>query len=75
LRLARPGGNVPGLTSISPDLSGKRHELLKEVSRVGVLWYPGRDEDEVKQTEIAGRALGITIAVQAVKEFDDASMK
>ena len=67
--LARPGGNLTGLTSISPDLSGKRLELLKEVvpkaSRVGVLWYPGRDEDEVKQTEIAGRALGI--AIQSVQ--------
>jgi ABC-type uncharacterized transport system substrate-binding protein len=82
--LARPGGNVTGLTSTSPDLSGKRLELLKDVvpkvSRVGVLWYPGRDEDEVKQTEIAGRALGISIQsvqVQAVKDFDSAyaSMK
>jgi putative ABC transport system substrate-binding protein len=77
--LARPGGNVTGLTSISPDLSGKRLELLKDavpkVSRVGVLWYPGRDEDEVKQTEIAGRAFGIAIQsvqVQSVKGFDSA---
>jgi putative tryptophan/tyrosine transport system substrate-binding protein len=77
--LARPGGNVTGSTSISPDLSGKRLELLKEVvpkaSRVGVLWYPGRDEDEVKQTEIAGRTLGIAIQsvrVQAVKDFENA---
>ena len=77
--LARPGGNVTGLTAISPDLSGKRLELLKEilpkVSRVGVLWYPGRDGDEVKQTEIAGRALGIAIQsvqVQAVEDFDSA---
>ena len=60
-------------------MSGKRLELLKEilpkVSRVGVLWYPGRDEDEVKQTEIAGRALGVAIQsvqVQAVKDFDSA---
>ena len=77
--LARPGGNVTGITSISTDLSGKRLELLKDtlpkVSRVGVLWYPGRDEDELKQTEIAGRDLGIAIQsvqVQAVTEFDSA---
>jgi putative ABC transport system substrate-binding protein len=42
--LARPGGNITGSTSISPDVSGKRLELLKEVvpkaSRVAVLWYP-----------------------------------
>ena len=77
--LARPGGNITGLTSISPDLSGKRLELLKDavpkVSRVGVLWYPGRDEDEVKQTEIAGGALGVAIRsvpVQAVEDFGGA---
>jgi putative ABC transport system substrate-binding protein len=51
--LARPGGNVTGLTAISPDLSGKRLELLKEIvpkaSRIAVLWYPSRwDEEEVK---------------------------
>jgi len=40
--LARPGGNITGLTSLTRDLSGKRLELLKEavprISRVGVLW-------------------------------------
>ena len=40
--LARPGGNVTGLSMISPDLAGKRLELLKEaapkIARVGVLW-------------------------------------
>jgi putative ABC transport system substrate-binding protein len=42
--LARPGGNVTGSTQISPQISGKRVELLKEaipsISRVGVLWHP-----------------------------------
>ena len=42
--LARPGGNVTGLSNVSPDLMGKRLELLKEiapkVSRVAVLWNP-----------------------------------
>jgi putative ABC transport system substrate-binding protein len=77
--LARPGGNVTGLTAISTDLSGKRLELVKDVvpklSRVGVVWYGGADEDELKQTEIAGRALGIAIQsvrVQAVKDFGSA---
>ncbi|MGB7949097.1 MAG: ABC transporter substrate-binding protein [Candidatus Binatia bacterium] len=64
--LARPGGNVTGSTNISPDLSGKRLELLKEavtkVARVAVLWGSSRDdEDEIKQTEIAARRLGVTI--------------
>jgi putative ABC transport system substrate-binding protein len=42
--LARPGGNVTGLTNISPELSGKRLELLREVvpglSRVAFFWNP-----------------------------------
>src|SRR5712692_5133480 len=43
--LARPGGNVTGLSNLAPDLVGKCLELLKEavpgVSRVAVLWQPG----------------------------------
>ena len=42
--LARPGGNITGLSMISPDLAGKRLELLKEavpkLSRIAVLWDP-----------------------------------
>ena len=42
--LARPGGNITGLTNLAPELSGKRLELLKEtfskISRVAVLWDP-----------------------------------
>jgi putative ABC transport system substrate-binding protein len=42
--LARPGGNVTGLSNVSPELMGKRFQLLKEiapkVSRVAVLWNP-----------------------------------
>jgi putative ABC transport system substrate-binding protein len=44
--LARPGGNITGLTHLSPDLTGKRLELFKEVvprlARVGVLWNPNQ---------------------------------
>src|SRR6266567_5845268 len=43
--LARPGGNITGLSFFSPELVGKRLELLKQavpgVSRVAVLWQPG----------------------------------
>lgn len=55
--LARPGGNATGLTSIAPDLEGKRLELIREmlpdVSRLAVFWNPAnayqiRDEKEVR---------------------------
>jgi putative tryptophan/tyrosine transport system substrate-binding protein len=78
--LARPGGNVTGLTAISPDLSGKRLELLKEIvpkaSRVAVLWNPSPwDEEEVRQTEIAAQGLGVkvqSLQVRQAKEFQSA---
>jgi putative ABC transport system substrate-binding protein len=80
--LARPGGNVTGSTAISPDLSGKRLELLKEVvpkvSQVAVLWYPlpgSTDDDEIKETEIVARAFRIKMQVvgaRAPDEFQEA---
>ena len=80
--LARPGGNVTGSTDISPDLSGKRLELLKEAvpkaRRVALLWHDfagSSDADEIKQTEIAARSLGIklqVVSVQAPDRFKDA---
>jgi putative ABC transport system substrate-binding protein len=68
--LARPDGNVTGLTVLEPDLVGKRLELLKQVvpgvSRVAVLWHPGavgeRTEKDVrKEAEAASRALGVPL--------------
>ena len=65
--LARPGGNVTGLTSISAELSGKRLELLKGVvpnaSRVAVLHNPA-DRSNVlvfKELQAAAPALGLTL--------------
>ena len=66
--LARPGGNVTGLSSLGPELVGKRLELLKQavpgVSRVAVLWQPGAlpertEKDILKEIEVAARALGV----------------
>jgi putative tryptophan/tyrosine transport system substrate-binding protein len=65
--LARPGGIVTGLTSITGDLSGKRLELLTEtilkLSRVAVLYDPGDPAKiaEFKETEVAARGLGVQI--------------
>jgi putative ABC transport system substrate-binding protein len=78
--LAKPGGNVTGLTAISPDLSGKRLELLMGVlpkaSRIAVLWYPSQwDDMEVKQTESVAQVLGVQIQpvqVRRPEEFQSA---
>jgi putative ABC transport system substrate-binding protein len=67
--LARPGGNITGLTSLNRDLSGKRLELLKEVvpgmSRVGVLSGadPTSSGNPLKEYETAARALKIPIPI------------
>ena len=68
--LARPGGNVTGLSVLEPELVGKRLELLKQVvpgvSRVAVLWHPGAvgertEKDVLKEAEAAARALGVPL--------------
>ena len=63
--LARPGGNVTGVTALSADLAAKRIQFLKEVapaiSRVGVLWNPDHADDELHETQAAARTLGIQI--------------
>ncbi len=63
--LARPGGNITGLTRLTRDLSGKRLELLKEVvpriSRVGVLWERTRLANAFNDYEAAARELKIRL--------------
>jgi putative ABC transport system substrate-binding protein len=68
--LARPGGNVTGLSNLAPELVGKWLELLTQavpgVSRLAVLWQPGgQDErterDMLKAAEVAARALGVRL--------------
>ena len=65
--LARPGGNVTGVTNLSPDLSGKRFELLKEivpgVVRIAVMWDPEGPVPLLafKETQEAARAMGLQI--------------
>jgi putative ABC transport system substrate-binding protein len=65
--LSRPGGNITGLATLAPEISGKRLELLKEtvpkLSRVAVLGFssqPGNTQ-LVKETELAARALGVRL--------------
>ena len=75
--LARPGGNVTGLSSMSPEVSAKRLELLKEavpgLSRVGILWNPdvrGAVFD-YKETEAAARSLRLQLQSVEVGHVDD----
>jgi len=63
--LARPGGNITGLTRLTRELSGKRLELLKEavpgVSRVGALSTPTQALSDLKFYEAPARALKIEL--------------
>src|SRR5262245_3187993 len=76
--LARPGGNVTGITALSRELGGKRLELLKEavpkVARVAVLYdvaSPGIVLDVKEVLPVAARALGLTIQPWEVRAADD----
>ena len=63
--LARPGGNITGLTNFDVKLHPKRLELLKEafplISRVVILWTKGQQKQAMKEVKAAGQALGIQI--------------
>ena len=74
--LARPGGNITGLTHIAPVLSGKRLELLKEtvpkLSRVAVLWEPQAPGSvtQWKESQLAARELGLQLYSVEVSSAD-----
>jgi len=78
--LARPGGNVTGTSGVSAQLVGKQLELLREifpdVQRVAGLWNPGNpvfQALQLRQAEIAARALGVEIQMleaRAPAEFE-----
>jgi ABC-type uncharacterized transport system substrate-binding protein len=75
--LARPGGNITGLSSISPDLDGKRLELLKEafsnVARVAFLWVSDdiRGNLPLTEMEATAKALGLKLQSLPVRGVDD----
>ena len=79
--LAHPGGNATGLTSIAPDLEGKRLELLTAVapglSRVAVLWNPDNafHVGSERQVHAAAKVLHLDVtstAIRSVADFDRA---
>jgi putative ABC transport system substrate-binding protein len=75
--LARPGGNITGLSQIGPELGGKRLELLKEtfpkISRVAVLWTGSSQSSvaQIKETKIAANAMGIQLQSLEARRSDD----
>jgi putative ABC transport system substrate-binding protein len=76
--LARPGGNVTGLTTLNTELGGKRLELLKEavpkLARVAVLYAPaspGPTREVKEELPPAARALGLTVRSWEVRTADD----
>ena len=79
--LARPGGNITGVTNVFPELSGKLMELVREAvpgaRRVAVLWNPDNPGKvlDFKELEGAARPVGVMLQshqVRASKDFDDA---
>jgi putative ABC transport system substrate-binding protein len=75
--LARPGGNVTGITNLTGELGGKRLELLKEavpkLARVAVLYASGASSSvrELKEVlPVAARALGLTLQPWEVRNAD-----
>jgi putative tryptophan/tyrosine transport system substrate-binding protein len=72
--LARPGGNVTGLSLMTSDLVGKQFEVLKEVvpevSRVALLWNPANpgSAPQLREAEVAARALGIRLQTLEARE-------
>jgi putative ABC transport system substrate-binding protein len=79
--LAKPGGNITGLTHLAPELGGKRLELLKDIvaqlSRVAVLTDPGTGghAPQIKELEVAARALGLqlrSVEVRGANELESA---
>jgi len=75
--LARPGGNVTGLSSLSPEVSGKRLELLREVvpglSRVAFFWNPDSRGNllDYKETEVVARSLHVEVQSVELYRIED----
>ncbi|ETW98392.1 MAG: hypothetical protein ETSY1_18950, partial [Candidatus Entotheonella factor] len=79
--LAQPGGNITGMTQISPELAAKRLQLLQEtipgLSKVAVLWHPlhPNTPNTFKETQEASEKLGLqllSLEVEMPKDFDAA---
>jgi putative tryptophan/tyrosine transport system substrate-binding protein len=74
--LARPGGNITGLTNIAAELAGKRLEILKEtvpkLSRVALMWEPKNagSAQTWKETQLPAKQLGLQLHSMEVSSAD-----
>ena len=63
--LARPGGNLTGVTFLTDELAGKRLELLKQalprLSRAAIIWEPAHVDNELKGMQAAAPGLGVRL--------------
>src|SRR4029453_11210984 len=79
--LARPGGNVTGVSGLQLELSAKRVGLLKEtvpkLTQATVLWNPGRPENrlEVKAMQDAGAQLGVKVRSSEIRSRDELAIQ
>jgi putative ABC transport system substrate-binding protein len=75
--LARPGGNITGLSIQAPDLAGKRIELLREVApgvrRLAIMTNAGNPTDvlQMREAQAAARALGIEAIPVEIRRAED----
>ena len=77
--LARPGGNITGVTFVSSDLAAKRLQFLRDMApnltRVAVIWNPDHVDPEYRETQVAAKSLGIqvqSLEVRTPEDFDAA---
>jgi len=73
--LARPGGNITGVTYVHDMLAGKSVELLKDTvpaaSRVAVIWNPDHTDPEFRETQRASRSLNVQLQSLEVRQSND----
>ena len=73
--LARPGGNITGVTFVSSDLAAKRLQLLREmapnIKGIVVIWNPDHIDPEYRETQAAAKTLGIQVQSLEVRTTDD----
>ena len=73
--LARPGGNITGVTFVASDLAAKRlqflHELAPQLRRIAVLWNPDHVDPEYRETQAAGKTLGIQVHSLEARSWAD----